>query len=309
MSDMPDVSLVIATYLRGEDLVRCVESVLAHETSHRMELLVIDQTPSQPPGVAERLTELSGDPRLRYVPAEPPSLPGARNLGTTLARAEIVVFVDDDVQLDPGFLDAHVVAHRSRPGLAGVAGRVRTLDGRPVTDFFRIDRLGRNHGEFDFPFPRPATTARGCNMSFKRSWLLQVGGFDTRFAGNAYREESDLCYRVRQHGGEIQYVPDASLLHHEAGSGGCREASPIHDRPLAYQNEVLFLRKHWPAWALPALLVANYFTYVLTRYTVKSGRVLLRSRAWLRGVAAGLRVAGQEGDLVVGAARGDAARQ
>ena len=78
---------------------------------------------------------------------------------------------------------------------------------------------------------------RGCNMSFKRHVLDRVGGFDTRYVGNAYREESDICMRVRRAGFAVRFAPAAKLVHLEAPAGGCREVAPLHDGPVVYRNE------------------------------------------------------------------------
>lgn len=285
----PAASVVVATFDRGPELIGCLRSLLTHEATSPFEVVVVDQTEKQPVEVASALRDLAADPRLRYVRASPASLPGARNLGVELARADVVVFIDDDVVVDEGWLDGHLEAHRAGAQPAGVAGRTRTPGRPPSSELFRIDRWGRNIGGFDYPHPAAVPTARGCNMSFKRAWLVRVGGFDTRFTGNAYREETDLCLRLRRAGGQIRFEPRASLLHLEGDEGGCRERSAIHDRPLAYQNEVLFLLKNWPIAAIPVLLAVNLVSYVLNRHIYRARIVRLRLRAWLQGVPAGVR--------------------
>ena len=288
MDEAPDVSIIIATYGRGPDLVEALRSVLAHESAHTFEVVVVDQTDDHPAPIRTSLKQLLIDERLRYIRAGPPSLPAARNLGVAIARAAILVFIDDDVLLDEGFLDGHVVGHQIGDAVAGVGGRTRTQDDRPTDRLFTLDRWGRNSGEFDYPHAGWLVTARGCNMSYKRAWLNRVGGFDTRFTGNAYREESDLCLRLGRAGGRIRYEPAASLLHLEGQAGGCRESSAIHDRALAYQNETLFFLKNWSKWALPPLLIVNFFSYVVTRYTRRQGLIPRRLAAWAKGVAAGI---------------------
>lgn len=285
----PEATVVVATLGRGGELIACLRSLLRHHAHRSFEVVVVDQTPDHPAEVVQALEKALEDPRLRYFRAAPPSLPGARNLGIELARADIIVFVDDDVVVDDGWLDAHLEAHERHPDVAGVAGRTRTPGRAPDQLLFRIDRWGRNIGGFDYPTSAPITSVRGCNMSYKRLWLERVGGFDSRFRGNAYREETDLCLRLRAAGGELLFEAAASLLHLEGDEGGCREATAIHDRPLAYQNEVLFLLKNWPLPALPALLVVNLVSYVLNRHIYRAGIVRLRLRAWLRGVPAGVR--------------------
>ena len=82
--------------------------------------------------------------------------------------------------------------------------------------------------------PQQVLTARGCNMSFRRSIFAEHGlRFDERFQGSAVREESDFCLRVRQTGLMIWYEPDAHLVHLGEETGGCHD---ISTRSLQYQT-------------------------------------------------------------------------
>jgi histidinol-phosphate phosphatase family protein len=117
----------------------------------------------------------------------------ARNVGWRHARTEWVSFLDDDVVPGPDWrsrLDEDLVGAGS--DVAGVAGRVRVPlppDRRP-TDWER-STAGLEHARW--------ITA---DLSYRRSALAQVGGFDERFP-SAFREDADLGLRVTQRAGTI----------------------------------------------------------------------------------------------------------
>src|ERR1700733_2038251 len=101
----PSVSVIIATYNRGEVLCDTVAMALAQDYPD-FEVIVVDQTP-EPPAMVREFVKAAGD-RLRYVRREIPNLPAARNTGIRIARGEIVVFIDDDVIIGPEYVTAHV---------------------------------------------------------------------------------------------------------------------------------------------------------------------------------------------------------
>src|SRR5262249_40201259 len=52
----------------------------------------------------------------------------------------------------------------------------------------------------------------GCNMAFRRTALMQVGGFDPRF--RVAGDDVDLCWRLQKRGGTIGFCPAAMVWHH-----------------------------------------------------------------------------------------------
>jgi len=88
----------------------------------------------------------------------------------------------------------------------------------------------------------------GACLLVRRSALDEVGGFDERFF--MYSAEMDLCYRLRQSGYEVWFVPDAEVLHYEAASS----SQDLFRRNVNFhESRYRFFRKHHgvaPALAL-----------------------------------------------------------
>ncbi len=117
----------------------------------------------------------------------------ARNLGWRLARTRWVSFLDDDVVPEPDWLERLATDLAAATGdVAGVAGRivVPLPDDRRPTDWER-STAGLATAQW--------ITA---DLTYRRSALMEVGGFDERFL-RAFREDADLGLRVSRSGGRI----------------------------------------------------------------------------------------------------------
>ena len=253
MRDRPFISVIIPTYQREEPLRDTINDILQQDYPH-FEILVVDQTAQHQPEIQTFLADLAAAQKIHWWRLVWASLPGARNYGVRRARGEIVLFIDDDVRLETGFLAAHARNYLERPEVGAVAGR--------VFDRMKLSE-SENYGEYtieDLPpeandpaiawyhfdlvhtiKAQPVISARGCNMSFRREIFTKFGlRFDERFRGSAVREESDFCLRLRKTGYQIWFDPAAHLVHLGEETGGCHD---ISTRSLAYQ--ITFYHNHF----------------------------------------------------------------
>ncbi len=196
------VSVVIPTCRRNDLLRRCLNAVLAQSLpAPCFEVIVIDDGGD---GSACELVQamaqaLPEGPVLRCASTQHRRGPAAaRNLGWHMAVGEVIAFTDDDTIPSPDWLLGGLGA--LRPGLAAVSGRVVVPTRGPLTDFERMTK-GLEHGEF--------VTA---NAFVRRSTLFHLGGFDERFR-RAWREDSDLQFRILAAGGRIGRAEGAVVKH------------------------------------------------------------------------------------------------
>ncbi len=214
-------SIMIPSYNRGELLLDTVKFLLQQITD-RDEIIIVDQTniPSTP---VRNLS--SSDKRIRYVHITEKGLPNARNVGVRAAQGEIIIFCDDDVIPEKGFIEAHVKAYEDT-SVGAVAGRV-ILQGNESsmepTKFGTIRKFDyRIIGNFQSLKRRFVEHGQGCNISIRKSLVEQGVYSDIRFGGTAHLEETDLSLQIREKGYKILYEPDAALIHLIEKKGGCR---------------------------------------------------------------------------------------
>jgi GT2 family glycosyltransferase len=281
MGDAPPLSVVLATLGRPGPCAAVLRQVLA-QLPPGGEVLVVDQ--SGPLQAEDLRAVVASDPRARWCPSAPPSLPRARNVGLAAARGAIVLFLDDDVVLHPGCLAAHLGAYDD-PTVGGVAGRIVERRLRPNARRLRNDVGwdGRIRTRLDHPADGWVGTAKGANMSFRRAALAQVGGFDLGFAGTSLLEDADASARVVGAGWRIRFVAAAAVDHEHLSTGGVRRP-PAEALRWRFHNTARYLRRHR---GLPGLLLATpTFAALAGRAAVaerRAGPAIDLARAWVRG--------------------------
>jgi glycosyltransferase involved in cell wall biosynthesis len=197
----PDVSVVVPTCGRAGLLERCLRALAAQCIGPaRFEVVVVDDRPAAvTEQVVKHWAERAHPLALRYVASRGPHGPAAaRNIGWRAARGDIVAFTDDDTEPDPRWLRNGLRAMRANVDAA--CGRiVMPIPARP-TDYER-DASGLERSEF--------VTA---NCFCRRRLLEALGGFDERFR-LAWREDSDLHFRLLEAGARIARAGDAVVVH------------------------------------------------------------------------------------------------
>ena len=138
----------------------------------------------------------------------------ALNAGLLVASGDVIVFLDDDMEPAPGFVEGHRHAHAG-PRTLGVVGAAPIVVGddapsitRYVGDAFnaRLERLARA----DQVHFKDAYTG---NFSAPRSLLERVGGYDEGFQAYGH-EDYELLLRLTKVGAELVYCPQALAYQH-----------------------------------------------------------------------------------------------
>ena len=223
----PRISVVVPTYRRLALLERCL-AALARQSlpTTQYEIVVVHDGPGPEArhvvadfiarcGAAARFLELDS----RRGPA------AARNRGWRAARAPIVAFTDDDTVPDPAWLENAVAALEH--GVDAGWGRLVMPVGHAPTDYERDAAALAN---------APFVTA---NCFCRREALERLGGFDERFE-LAWREDSDLYFRLLDSGARIVHAENAVVEHpiRPAGWG----VSLLQQRKILF--DALLYKKH-----------------------------------------------------------------
>ena len=100
ISFTPFISVIIPTYNRGEYLVNTIKDLM-YQSYQNFEILVVEQSKT----IDENLIKMCDSNKLtiRLLSQELPNLPKARNYGVKNATGEIILFVDDDIEIDRFF--------------------------------------------------------------------------------------------------------------------------------------------------------------------------------------------------------------
>jgi len=230
------VSIVIPTYNRLSLALNLAKSI--RKLYSDIEIVIVDQENSNPP----KKVEISD---VQYFNLKKANTSAAKNLGWQKSRREVVVFFDDDVEITKQTIEQHLTAYKDK-NIVAIAGRVIN-DGQVVpkdtlVDTGKTNLLGTKFSysfwstkeqNVDFPY--------GCNMSFRKSVLEKVKGFDENFP--KIFEEVDLGYRVKKHG-LIKFIPQALAYHHKAKSGGIRPEEKLNKEKLIFENYGRYLAKN-----------------------------------------------------------------
>jgi len=230
------LTVAVCTKNRHSDLGRCIESIgRAHPpaTGSRVQILVIDDGEA-PEAVLVKLSETLRDAGYRfeyYQKRERFGLFQSRLLAFERADGDVVLFLDDDVEIDCRYLVNLLGIYQSGPGLAGVGGvnilpqknsRVRRAYGRLfLYDSGRPGRLSASGGaksaEYWLEQDRPFETdfLSGCNMSFRKT-LMQDLVSDQCLEGYSVGEDLFLSLHARRKGTLI-VDPSLQVRHHYSG--------------------------------------------------------------------------------------------
>ena len=216
MASRGNVSIIIPTAHRPEALAECLESIQRYAAGG--EIIVIGEKGDER---TRRLMESFSS--VRYLEVEESSTVVARNVGIGKASHEILVFVDDDVVVGSGWLE-NLLRHYNDDSVAGVGGRVKSVGLESEMSSYRTGAIedGFVIGNWNTEAAQAFEVQHlpGCNMSFRRVLVLRVGGFDDFFTPFNFREETDLCLRVRRLGYRLIFEPKASLIHKALGRRG-----------------------------------------------------------------------------------------
>lgn len=263
----PSVSVIIPTLGRCQEVIQTVQDLLSQSVVPS-EILVIDQNV---PSFKELDDFLKGIAIVRHYRSLRPGTVVNTNAAIELATGEILLFLDDDVRLEKDLVEQHLAHYKNKevPRLGGIAGRVEQPSGDLDPD--QILEVGKYHqwtgrvvANFNAQKPSEVDIAPGGNMSFYRKVLVEVGGCDVNFGGNAFRFETDLSLRVRQAGYQILFEPKASLKHLMAPRGGNRVQSKALHTYYFVVNGLRLYRRHSPSLGL-LIFVPGLFFYLFLK--------------------------------------------
>jgi N-acetylglucosaminyl-diphospho-decaprenol L-rhamnosyltransferase len=218
----PDLAVQIVNYRTQAHLGPCLEAVLADLRSTDLEyrVLVLDNASG------DDLSELAAShPGVEFdVAGSNDGFGAAQNALAARHDARVLLALNPDALVSPGTV-AGLHALLAEPGVAAAGPRL-------------VDELGRahawDHGELHGARARLAAAAghshpreraaradvawvSGACAAISHAWFDAVGGFDPGFF--LYKEEEDLCLRMRRLGARVVYAPELTVRHEQSVTG------------------------------------------------------------------------------------------
>jgi N-acetylglucosaminyldiphosphoundecaprenol N-acetyl-beta-D-mannosaminyltransferase len=298
-------SVVIATYNRPAELQRLLHS-LAEQTVMPAEVIVVDDG-SRQPAAPEAPVGLP----LHVIHQANGGAGSARHTGIEAATGDVIVVVDDDMTVNAEFVAEHLCQHED--GAQVVQGRFFNSEppgGRPLFDRFiaqqQSDYFDRCAADPSNVLPARFSTG---NVSFRRDFYHQVGGFDRSLR---FREDSELGIRFAAHGARFGFADRAVARHDEpvetlrrwldvAERYGEAEVAMQSRHPDAVQPDALLQGLPAPARALigaarklpatmrPLAHTVSTLAAVIAKLGLRGPAVKMYAMAyalsWFRGVA------------------------
>jgi GT2 family glycosyltransferase len=227
MSVEPQVTIVVVASSVRPELERCFDSVVSH-AGMAVETILVDNASTDDTIDWVRAVH----PQIRVIHLASNIGVAARDHGLRHASTPYTMFLDSDAALAPGALPTMVNALETHPAWGLVGPRLVYADGTlqlstrrfpprllpllrrpPLSRYFEDGQTVRMHLMADEPHDRsrPVLYVLGACQLFRSSLARMAGPFDDRvFLG---WDDADWCMRIRDAGGEVVYLPEATVVH------------------------------------------------------------------------------------------------
>ena len=243
MSESHQISAIIATLGRPESLVRCLESLTKQTVSVNEVVVVHCGKDEETESVTSNECWKAAGMHVRYYSHPEQNCAAQRNLAIELATYDNLLLVDDDVEVDSGWVEELFKPIWKDPNVGATMGNLLNQPMSAPTPFWRAYRIllhGKSRGlkpgllvgaALPNGFPSDAKDVIPCEWvgggasAIRREAFRSVGGFASFFKGSSPGEDLDLGYRLSRKW-KVFYVPTATCIHHQ--SKAARESSDQH---------------------------------------------------------------------------------
>ncbi|MFN0071041.1 MAG: glycosyltransferase family 2 protein [Chloroflexota bacterium] len=281
-------SIVIVSWNTRDLLAQCLHSLPDQNIGetwrhHSYEVIVVDNASTD--GSVELVREEF--PWVRLIANhDNAGFARANNQAIRTTDAQYVLLLNPDTIVHRGALEALIDCMDRTLDAGAVGANLRNPDGSSQASCFpeptlrreawRLFHLDAIHPYAEYPTdqwggprPYPVDVVQGTCMLLRRSALSDVGLLDEDYF--IYSEEVDLCYRLRQRGWGVYWVPDATIVHY-GGQSTRQQAEAMFLR--LYDGKVRYFRKHG---ALGSVMIYKFILFAasITRLMISPLALLL----------------------------------
>jgi GT2 family glycosyltransferase len=250
-AENPDVSIVIQTFNASELTKKCLSALSANTFGYRYEIIIVDNGSNG--SAPEHVQALAAvDYRMVYLQAEFNFGEGC-NAGAQQAKGEYLVFLNNDVSVNFGWLNPLIETLNGYPDAGAAGARALHPDGglQEAGAFVDSDGFSIQVGT-DKPYhPEEETKIRivdycsAACLAIPKALFSRLGGFDPIFRP-AYYEDADLCLRIAGAGKRVYCCPQSTVVHIKNSTARI-VWSAEELKAVVESNRQRFLRR-WGPW-------------------------------------------------------------
>ena len=283
------ISIISVNYNQAEVTCEMLSS-LQKLTYPEIEIIVIDNgSPTDP---TQLIT--TSFPNVKYIRSEQNlGFAGGNNLGIKNSTGDYIMFLNNDTEVDPGFLEPLVQLFESNPyaGLASSkilyhnsADLIQYAGSTNINPFTgrnkRIGFMEKDSGQYESV--RETDLGHGAAMMVPRKVIDKIGAMPEFFF--LYYEEVDWCESIKRAGYKIYFVPQSRVYHKESMSVGKNSALKTY---YLTRNRLLFMRRNtsgyikllWIVFFVVISLPKNTLLFLLKR-EIQNGTALWKALLW-----------------------------
>jgi GT2 family glycosyltransferase/glycosyltransferase involved in cell wall biosynthesis len=248
------VSIIIPVFNQAYYTKQCLEKFYACTDSDSTELIVVDnhstdETPGLLSSFGKAVTVITNTVNMGFA--------SACNQGARAASSRNILFLNNDTEVQPGWLEPLVETLERDSGIGAVGSQLLYPDGRlqhagvviisqkeTCSLLPRHVFMGENPANVPVDQPMCFQALTAACLILRKDDFDAIGGFDEAYWNGC--EDVDLCFKLQQTGKKIVYQPESVVIHHESKSG--------QERMVAQPRNNARLRARWEQVILPDII-------------------------------------------------------
>jgi GT2 family glycosyltransferase/glycosyltransferase involved in cell wall biosynthesis/SAM-dependent methyltransferase len=235
-SRKPVVSVIIPIYGQIDYTLKCLQSIADNTPQTDIEILIVDDcSPDESVNILKMVIGLrliKNNKNHGFI--------RSCNHGAQNAQGEYLLFLNNDTEVTPDWLDELHRTFLEFPGTGLAGSKLIYPDGRlqEAGGIIWQDGSAWNFGRLQdsklplYNYAREVDYCSGASIMVPKSLFNELGGFDEHYLP-AYCEDSDLALKIREKGYRIIYQPLSSVIHYE----GITSGTDLNSGVKSYQIE------------------------------------------------------------------------
>ncbi len=255
----PTISVLIVSYNVKQYLLQCIDSIFRSDYSDKIEIIIVDNHSfdGSTKAISEKFPDVVIINNQKNV-----GFGKAVNQASKAASGDYLLILNPDTVVQENTISTFM-NYASENTQVGIAGpKILNSDGSlqlaakrsfPTMGVSLPKLLGlsilfpksRWANRYNLTYLDPdkihsVDAISGSCMFMRRDLFESLNGFDERFF--MFGEDLDLCYRVKQTGKEIHYIPETQIIHYK---GESVKSAPYNSEQAFHQAMILFYEKHF----------------------------------------------------------------